>query len=110
MERKKTEKGIKKYTQGEKLAIIREGEEHGVKATLAKYGLFPATYYYWKKKLGIYGEEGLSHQKLKDRDARIKFLEKENEQLKILLAERDLESKLKDELLKKNYPERRRRN
>ncbi len=49
MEMKKTEKGIKKYTTSEKLAILREGQEKGVKATLAKYGLFPATYYYWKK-------------------------------------------------------------
>jgi len=36
-------------------------------------------------------------------------LEKENEQLKILLAEKEFESKLKDELLKKRYPELRRK-
>jgi len=31
-------------------------------------------------------------------------LEQENELLKQLLAEKELESRLKDELLKKNYP------
>ncbi len=109
MEMKKTEKGIKKYTTSEKLAILREGQEKGVKATLSKYGLFPATYYYWKKKHLIYGEDGLAHQTMKDRETRIKNLEKENEQLKILLAEKELEGKLKDEILKKKYPELRRK-
>ncbi|MDZ4710133.1 MAG: hypothetical protein SH818_17165 [Saprospiraceae bacterium] len=49
-------------------------------------------------------EEGLQHARLKDQEMRMRLLEKENEQLKILLAERDLESKLKDEFLKKNIP------
>jgi putative transposase len=57
----------------------------------------------------VYGEEGLEHARLKDHDNRVRALEKENEQLKILLAEKDLESKLKDELLKKRYPELRRK-
>ena len=109
MEMKKTEKNIKKFTTSEKLTILREGQEKGVKVTLAKYGLFPATYYYWKKKHLIYGDDGLSHQTMKERETRIKILEKENEQLKILLAEKELEGKLKDEMLKKKYPELRRK-
>ena len=44
---------------------------------------------------------------MKDRQQKIKKLEKENQALKILLAEKELESKLKDEMLKKKYPERR---
>ena len=42
---------------------------------------------------------------MKDRQQKIKKLEKENQALKILLAEKELESKLKDEMLKKKYPE-----
>ncbi len=38
----------------------------------------------------MYGEEGLMHARQKDYDARVKSLEKENEQLKILLAEKTL--------------------
>ena len=109
MEMEKTEKGTKKFTKEEKLAILEEGSKNGVKVTLAKYELYPATYYYWKKKLLVYGEDGLNHRTLKDREAQIKRLEKENEQLKILLAEKELEGKLKDEMLKKKYPELRRK-
>ena len=106
---KKTEKGTKKFTKQEKLDILKESEKHGVKATLDKYGLYPGTFYYWKKKLLIYGEEGLEHRTLKAQESQIKQLEKENEKLKILLAEKELEAKLKDELLKKKYPELRKK-
>ena len=100
-----SEKGTKKFTKEEKLAIIREASENGVKVTLSKYDLYPATYYYWKKKLVVHGEDGLNHRTLKQQQAEIKKLEKENEVLKILVAEKELEGKLKDEMLKKKYPE-----
>ena len=109
MSMKTTKKGTKKYTTREKLAILEEGKNRGVKVTLAKYGLYPATYYYWKKKHLVYGEEGLSHRSTKHLESDIKRLEQENEQLKILLAEKELEGKLKDEILKKKYPELRRK-
>ncbi len=101
----KTEKGTKKFTEEEKLAILDEASKEGVKVTLAKYDLCPATYYYWKKKLFLHGEEGLKHQTLKDRNREIKQLRKENEALKLLLAEKELEGRLKDDMLKKKYPE-----
>jgi len=109
MSMKVTEKGTKKFTKQEKLAIIKEAGEKGVKVTLAKYDLYPATYYYWKKKLLVHGEDGLDHRTLKDQQQKIKQLEKENHDLKILLAEKDLASKLKDEMLKKKYPELRKK-
>ncbi len=109
MSMKITEKGSKKFTKEEKLSIIKEAGENGVKVTLAKYGLYPATYYYWKKKLIVYGEDGLNHRTLKDHESEIRRLEKENEALKILLAEKELAGKLKDELLKKKYPELRKK-
>ena len=109
MDVKKTSKGTKKFTKEEKLNILAEAKQKGVKNTLDKYALYPATFYYWKKKFTVYGEAGLEHKKLKDADSLIKSLEKENETLKILLAEKELEGKLKDELLKKKYPELRKR-
>ena len=105
MEMKKTEGGIKKFTPAEKVSIIKEVKAKGLKATLAKYELFPATYYYWKRKYIVYGNEGLEPKTHRDRDAEIRHLEKQNEQLKILLAEKELESKLKEEVIKKKYPE-----
>lgn len=109
MSMKVTETGTKKFTKDEKLAIIQEAANNGVKVTLEKYDLYPATFYYWKNKLTRLGEDGLHHRTMKDHQAEIKRLEKENETLKILLAEKELEGKLKDDLLKKKYPELRRK-
>jgi len=104
-----TSKGTKKFTKQEKLSILREAQRKGVKVTLEKYNLYPGTYYYWKRKLIVYGDEGLDHKRSKDDQKKISALEKENEQLKLLLAEKELESRLKDELLKKKYPELRKK-
>lgn len=99
MDMKKTEKGTKKFTDQEKLSIISEAQKKGVKITLEKYDLYPATYYYWKKQLKLSSPND-------DKELRIKIkqLSKENLALKELLAETQLASKLKDDLLKKKYP------
>lgn len=94
----------KKYSKAEKVAIVNEASEKGVKITLEKYSLYPATFYYWKKKIAAMGEVGLEHGLNKERLAFLKKLEKENKALKEIIAEKELESKLKDELLKKKYP------
>ena len=61
MDMKTTEKGRKKFTREEKLKILNEAKEKGVGVTLSKYGVYQATYYYWRKKYLVYGEEGLQH-------------------------------------------------
>jgi putative transposase len=101
---KKTEKGTSKFTKKEKLSIIQEAKEKGVKLTLAKYDLYPGTFYYWKKKFEQIGDVGLDHGMTHERLMRIRELEKENDMLKQLLAEEQLENKLKSEMLKKKYP------
>ena len=109
MSMKKTSKGTKKFTKEEKLSILEEAKLNGVRVTLDKYELYPATYYYWKKKLLVHGEEGLVHRTNKEMSGQIKRLEKENGQLKRLLGHKELEGALKDEMLKKKYPEMRQR-
>lgn len=76
-----------------------------MKPTLEKYGIYPTTYYYWKRKYFVSGESGLSHGNNKASAGRIKELEKELRVYKEMLAERELEIRLKDELLKKKYPQ-----
>ncbi len=98
-----TSKGTKKYTKKEKLAIIREASRQGVKVTLEKYNLYPATYYYWKRKLTEEGEVGLDHGMTRAKAKQIKELEKQILDLKVLLAERDLEIKLQQDMIKKKY-------
>lgn len=93
----------RKFTKEQKLQIIEEASLNGVQATLDKHGLYPTTYYSWKKKFETMGEAGFRHGMTPEHLKEIKRLEKENVQLKLLLAEKELEGRLKDELLKKKY-------
>lgn len=97
------------FTKEEKLRIIQEASEQGVKVILEKYDLYPATYYSWKSKLEEMGEIGLEHGMNPKHLKRIRELEKENLALKQLLAEKELEGRLKSELLKKKWAMEKRR-
>ena len=94
----------KRYSTEEKIKIIKEVSTSGVRKTLEKYGIFPATYYSWRRKFEQMGAAGFAHGMTKKRLSKIRELEEEIDLLKQLLAEKELESKLKDDLLKKKYP------
>jgi putative transposase len=91
------------FTKEEKLHLLKEASEHGVTATLEKHGIYPATFYSWKKKFETMGEAGFRHGMTPAHLKEIKRLEKENQVLKKLLAEKELEGHLKSEALKKKY-------
>ena len=91
------------FTKEQKLEILKEATAHGVTATLEKYGIYPATYYSWRKKFDTMGEAGFRHGMTPAQLKEIRRLEKENKTLKELLAEKELEGRLKDESLKKKY-------
>jgi len=90
-------------TKAEKLQILKEGEEHGIKATCIKHGIYEASFYQWRNKFKEMGDAGLQHGMTKEHLKEIKRLQKENQQLKDLLIKEQLESQLKGELLKKKY-------
>jgi len=98
------------FTKEEKLRIIKEASENGVNPTLEKYGIYRASYYTWKQKFEQMGEEGFDHGMTPRHLKRIRELERENNTLKQLLAEKELEGRLKSELLKKKYALEKRRN
>ena len=80
----------RKFTTEDKLSIVKEASVKGVKETLAKYDVYPATYYSWKKKFEEMGEEGFQHGMTSKKLRELKALEKENRQLKELVAEKEL--------------------
>jgi putative transposase len=94
-------KQIHKRTPQEKERILQEIERLGVVAGCRKHGLSRNLYYEWLDRYNSQGLAGLEDRRGKNLDAMMKKLEKENRILKELLAEKELESKLKDELLKK---------
>lgn len=91
------------FTKEQKLQILKEALEKGIKITLERHGIYPTSYYSWKKKYETMGEAGFRHGMTPEHIKEIKRLEKENELLKKLLAEKELEGHLKTELLKKKY-------
>jgi len=93
------------WTKEEKLSILKEAQDSGVEVTLRKHGLYPATYYSWKEKARQVGPEGLLRSKRTTKDSNyIKRLEDELSLAKQLMAEKDIEIALRDDLLKKKYP------
>jgi putative transposase len=94
-------KQIHKRTPQEKEKILKDVERLGVVAGCRKHGLSRNLYYGWLDRYNSQGLAGLEDRRGKNLDAMMKKLEKENRILKELLAEKELESKLKDELLKK---------
>lgn len=89
------------WTVDEKLAILKEAEEEGPAKVCRKHGIYPSTYQYWKKKYESQGQEGLKPQYVKRNDQELAKLKKENDQLKKLLAEKELALQLKEEMFKK---------
>ena len=81
----------KKFSKEDKLSILKEAGQQGVTKTLAKYDVYPATYYCWKRKFEEMGEDGFEFGVTRKRLARMKALEKENLALKSLVAEKELE-------------------
>lgn len=78
------------FTKEEKLSIMKEAAEQGVNLTLEKHAIYPSVYYKWVKKFTQMGEEGLEHGMNKDHLKRIRELEKENQKLKEIVAEKEL--------------------
>ena len=86
---------VKKYTEEQVIAVLREGEAGAKVADLCrKYGMSDATYYNWKAKYA-----GLTVSELK----RLKGLEEENRRLKQIVGEQALDIRALKELLSKNF-------
>jgi putative transposase len=85
---------ISKFSEAQIVKILGEvAAGKAVKEVCTAHGLSEATFYTWKRKYA--GMES-------DDVRRLRELEKENEALKILLAERDLEVSAVRKLLRKN--------
>ncbi|NCP85512.1 MAG: transposase [Bacteroidetes bacterium] len=93
------------WSKDEKLKILKEAKEKGVEITIRAHEVYPSTFYSWQKKYLLEGESGVDDTAIRRKDKEyIRQLEDEMSILKLLLAERDLEVALQDDLLKKKYP------
>lgn len=86
----------------EKYQILLEANEIGVAVALRKYNICESLYYKWRRRYEEYGIDGLQVNLGNNKtDSELLKLRKENEQLKRLVADKELELQIKEELLKK---------
>jgi putative transposase len=85
-----------KFTVDQIIRILAESElpANSVSSTARKYGITQNTIYHWRQKY-----KGMSCSEAK----RLKVLEEENNRLKKLLAEKELEIQALTEVVKKNF-------
>jgi len=91
----------RRWKAEEKLAIIKDVKENGkVVETCRKYSVDPGMYYKWKESYDTFGLDGLKPH-YRRMETGMRKIMKENEKLKRLLAEKDLENALLSDALKK---------
>ena len=88
------------FTDEQKQLILREVEEHGLAVTLRRHGLNARSIYRWREKLQN-PDRRLEERKRAPDDADLRRLRQKNQQLKELIAEKELAIRIKDALLKK---------
>lgn len=88
------------FSYEEKLAVLNDAQLLGVTQALRKHNISIGTYYNWKRKVELYGQQALqsNHQRI---EPELKKLQQENLRLKQLLADKELAIMIQQELLKK---------
>ncbi|MGC9073373.1 MAG: transposase [Caldisericum sp.] len=83
------------------IAIIREAENAPTIAeVLRKYNIAQSIYYKWRRQFEAYGESAFDNKYYRT-DPEVRRLESENQRLKKLLVEKELEIELLEECVKK---------
>ena len=92
------------WTKEEKVKILREAKEKGVEVTIRKYEVYPSTYYSWRKKYLIGGEDAVDESRLYESilldlmEASAKKQRSANKPKKIKLTKRQLQELMRRQL------------
>ena len=92
----------KSWTPQEKKAIVSYYSEHGIGVTCRQFTVSAPSVYKWAEQLKQSETIVLSGTRSIRTEAEFKKLERENKVLKTMIAERELELRIKKELLKKS--------
>jgi len=89
----------RRYTEDEKRIILKEVEEHGLGVTVRKHGVTAKTVYRWRERM----QGSVQRKSLQEtvNTAEMRRLQGEVQQLKEIVAEKELALRIKDSLLKK---------
>ncbi len=93
----------KRWTVTEKLEVLNHYKLWGAVKTSREYGVSMTSIYKWRDGFEEDGEKGLSgKQKEKSESEELKRLKRENDQLKKIVAEKELRLRIQEEMLKKS--------
>jgi len=92
----------KNWSQKEKEEVLLYLEQNGVTKAAREFNVSTATIYAWKRRFEELGSEGLGSGAKTAAEKELAQLKRENNELKKMVAERELALRVKDALLKKN--------
>lgn len=95
----------KHWTSQEKLEIVNYFKQHGIAKTKREFNVSVTSIYNWEALFDQQGEAGLTNKRSLNQSSEsqeLKRLRRENDELKRLVAEKELRLRIKDELLKKS--------
>lgn len=92
---------MEKRSKEKKERILLDIAQVGVVAGCRKHGVAANTYYEWLEKYNAHGIDGLEDRRGNTNEHLLRKAEKQIKLLKQILAEKELELRMKDELLKK---------
>ena len=95
-------KNRKKWTGEQKLEVLNYCKQEGVGRTSREYGISTTIIYQWQRKFEMGGIDELEGKKTKDRDSRLYELERENRELKAIVAEKEMQIRSAERSNKKN--------
>lgn len=99
----------RKWSKKDKEEILLYAEENGVSRASREFNVSTASIYNWKKRYDELGNDGLQSGAKTALERELAQLRRENNELKKMVAEKELAIRVKDSLLKKNASLKRRR-
>jgi len=93
-----------KKSSSEKLEIIHYSKKNSVLAAAREFGVSATIIYKWKELYDTEGESGLSGTSTADHlKQELKRIQRENDALKKIVAEKELRLRIQEEMLKKSH-------
>ena len=99
----------KKWSTTQKEEVLLYSEQHGVAQASREYNVSSATIYNWRNKVSQLGSAGLQTGSKTAHELELAQLKRENNELKKIVAEKELALRIKDSLLKKSSSQSRKR-
>lgn len=90
------------WSVSEKLEAVQLLKKEGISKASRQLEISVTTLYKWQSQFERNGENGLSQKQNGKRDLELDKLKKENRELKLLVAEKELTIRVLNELVKKN--------